>query len=114
MTRTFIQTSEFVKAWKKLGLSDDDLRQLELEILKNPEVGDIIQGTKGLRKMRFAYKNTGKSGSVRVCYVDFAFYRTVYLITAYPKSKKDNLTMEERNQIRNLIETLESYCGRGR
>lgn len=39
MTRTFIQTDEFVKQWEKLGLTDEDLRKLELEILKNPQAG---------------------------------------------------------------------------
>lgn len=42
MTRTFIQTLEFTKNWEKLGLTDDDLRRLELEILQNPQVGDVI------------------------------------------------------------------------
>lgn len=45
MTRTFIQTQEFIRNWKDLGFTDDDLRRLELEILKNPRCGKVIQGT---------------------------------------------------------------------
>lgn len=56
MTRTFIQTTEFIKNWKKLGFDDDDLRKLEFEILKNPKVGVLIQGTGGLRKVRFSFE----------------------------------------------------------
>ena len=89
MIRTFIQTDEFVKQWEKLGLTDEDLRKLELEILKNPQAGPVIRGTGGLRKLRFAYENKGKSGSTRICYVDYVIYETVYLITAYAKNEKD-------------------------
>lgn len=107
MTRTFIETKEFSRNWEKLGLTDDDMRRLELEILKNPEAGSIIKGTGGLRKLRFAYENQGKSGSTRVCYVDFLLKETVYLITVYPKSKKDNLTKAECNNIKKMIVMLE-------
>ena len=103
MTRTFIQTDEFVKQWEKLGLTDEDLRKLELEILKNPQAGPVIRGTGGLRKLRFAHENKGKSGSTRICYVDYVIYETVYLITAYAKSEKDNLTEAECNEIRKVI-----------
>ena len=107
MTRTFIQTREFVTSWEKMGLGDQDLRRLELELLKNPKSGKVIRGTGGLRKLRFAFDNRGKSGSVRVCYVDFVLQETVYLITAYPKSEKDNLSREECREIRRMIEMLE-------
>jgi len=49
----------------------------------------------------------GKSGSGRVAYVDFAFYETIYLITAYPKKEKDNLSKAERNAIAKIIIRLE-------
>lgn len=112
MTRTFIQTDEFVKRWKELGLTDDDLRRLELMIMKNPQAGPIIQGTGKLRKLRFAYENMGKSGSTRVCYVDFLVFNTVYLITAYAKNEKDNLTQKECNEVKKLISMLENSLAR--
>lgn len=52
MTRTFIQTAEFVKRWENLGFTDEDLRRLELEILKDPKVGKVIRGTGKLGKMK--------------------------------------------------------------
>lgn len=107
MIRTFIQTLEFIKCWKRMGFNDDDLHRLEMHILENPQVGAVIQGTGKLRKMRFSIENNGKSGSTRVCYVDFVSHETVYLITAYPKSEKDNLTKTERNNIKKMIELLE-------
>ena len=107
MYRTFIQTNQFVKDWERMNLTDDDLRRLELIILKEPKVGKVIRGTGRLRKIRFAFKGEGKSGSSRVCYVDFEKNNIVYLITAYPKSEKDTLSKEECNNIRRYIDILE-------
>ena len=50
--------------------------------------------------------------SARVAYVDFLFYETVYLIYAYPKSEKDNLTKAERNNIKKLIDAIEKTLDR--
>ena len=108
MTRTFVMLPTFDKNWAQMGLNDNDLRRLQEELLLEPNKGDLMQGTGGLRKLRFAFEGKGKSGSTRVCYVDFVVYETIYLITAYPKSEKDNLSKNERNSIAKLIKALES------
>lgn len=108
MTRTFIQTKEFSRNWDSLGFKDVDLRRLELELLNNPSAFPVVKGTGGLRKMRFALENEGKSGGVRVCYVDFVVEAVIYLITVYPKSEKDNLSQAERNNIKKAIEVLKT------
>ena len=77
-----------------------------------PVKGDLMQGTGGLRKIRVAFEGRGKSGSARVCYVDFAVYEKIYLITAYTKNSKDNLTKNERNEIKRLIEILKDSQAR--
>ena len=100
INRTFIQTKEFSREWDSLGFNDEDLRHLELMLLQDPKLAPVMQGTGGLRKMRFAFEHRGKSGSTRICYVDFVFAETIYLITCYPKDKKDNLTKAERNLSR--------------
>ena len=48
-------------------------------MLEDPKVGAVMRGTGGVRKMRFAFKHRGKSGSVRVIYVDFEVYEKIYL-----------------------------------
>ena len=108
MTRTFIQTREFASNWERLGFRDDDLRRLELDIMSDPSKYPVMQGTGGLRKARFAFENQGKSGGVRVCYVDFVIKETIYLITVYPKNEKDNLSKDERNEIKKMITLLEN------
>ena len=107
MTKTFIQTKEFSSNWDRLGYRDDDLRRLELDLMENADKYPVIQGTGGLRKVRFAFGNQGKSGGVRVCYVDFVVKETIYLITVYPKNEKDNLSMTERNEIKKMISFLD-------
>ena len=89
-------------------MTDTDLRRLQEELLVNPDVGKVMQGTGGVRKMRFAFERHGKSGGVRVIYVDFVVKEKLYLITAYPKSEKDNLTKAERNELKRLVQILES------
>lgn len=107
MTREFIIMPEFEKQWKNIGLSDGDLKTLQEELTLDPKKGDVIKGTGGLRKIRFAFEGKGKSGSVRVCYIDFENYQIIFLITAYSKSEKDNLSQAERNNISKLVKLLE-------
>ena len=66
-----------------------------------------MRETGGVRKMRFAFEDRGKSGSVRVSYIDFEVYEKIFLLTAYPKSEKDNLSKAERNEFRQIVEILE-------
>ena len=97
----------FDKQWEAMGLNDDDLKELQEQLLKNPQIGSVVKGTGGLRKVRFALPGQGKSGSARVVYVDFVVAETLYLIYAYPKNEKDNLTKEECNSIKKLIQEIE-------
>lgn len=107
MTRTFVELPIFQTRWKEMGLTDDDLKHLQEQLLADPKIGALIKGTGGVRKMRFAFEHRGKSGSVRVIYVDFEVYEKIYLITAYTKKEKDNLSDSEKNEIKQLIKALE-------
>ena len=109
MTRTFVELPFFQKKWKALGLDDKDLKRLQEELIADPKVGDVMQGTGGIRKMRFAFEKRGKSGSVRIIYVDFEVYEKIFLITAYPKNEKENLSQAERNELKQMIHILEQH-----
>ncbi|MCL2353073.1 MAG: type II toxin-antitoxin system RelE/ParE family toxin [Defluviitaleaceae bacterium] len=106
MTREFIMTKTFDKLWSSLALNDEDLRQLQNMLLKNPLIGDIIQGTGGARKIRSALPHTGKSGGIRIIYFDMIHLGKLLLILCYPKSKQDDLSQEQKSQIRAAIEAL--------
>lgn len=107
MKRSFIELPIFKSRWEALGLNEEDLLRLQVELLADPKAGDVMQGTGGVRKMRFAFEHRGKSGGVRVIYVDFEVYEKIYLLTAYTKNEKDDLTKKERSEIKQLIEVLE-------
>jgi hypothetical protein len=87
MTLTLVQTAEFVSRWRRLRLSDGDLRALEALLLADPAAGKPMAGTSGLRKLRFAPPSwhTGKSGATRIAYAFFPQLDSVYLVTLYTK-----------------------------
>ena len=106
MTREFVYTEPFRKCWKAMGLSEDDLKKLEVILLENPQLGDVIEGTGGARKMRIQIENRGKSGGGRVIYVDVFEKEKLYFLLAYPKNVQDNLTPDQKKQVRKLVETI--------
>ena len=61
MTRTFIEVPLFSKRWKEIGLGEDELQALQIMLLKDPESGPVMEGTGGIRKVRFLLKDRGKS-----------------------------------------------------
>ena len=105
---TFIHTKEFDKQWELLNLDDECLRQLQNELINNPRKGDVIQGTKGVRKVRINFPNRGKRGSGRACYINFLDYDNIYLITVYSKNEKSDLTPVEKSYITDIIKDIES------
>lgn len=90
-----------------MGLTDNDLIPLENALLKNPRLGDVIEGTGGARKIRIQLKSgRGKSSGGRVIYIDILDKSQIYFLLAYPKNKQVNLTAEQKSMIRKAIETI--------
>lgn len=113
LSRIFVELPSFMARWKALGLNDDDLLRLELDLLADPKVGAVLKGTGGVRKVRFAFENRGKSGSIRVIYIDFEIYEKIFLLTAYAKAGQENLSKAERNDLKQLVEILELDLEKG-
>ena len=100
----FIETPIFTKEIQK-HLADNDLRRLQLVLLLRPTSGNIIQGSNGLRKIRFNLPRQGKRGGLRVIYY-FDPPDTIYLIFPYKKSRKEDLT---NDQIKVLAQIVKEY-----
>ncbi|KAF0107224.1 MAG: RelE-like Cytotoxic translational repressor of toxin-antitoxin stability system [Hyphomonadaceae bacterium] len=98
-------TRSFQKAAAKL-LSDSEFESLIEFVANFPESGAIIQGSGGLRKLRWAYGNTGKSGGARVIYYYFKNEFEAYLIDLYGKSKKESLSKAELKILVKLVEGI--------
>jgi hypothetical protein len=106
MTREFIILPEFDRCWLNLGLADEELADLQQQLCINPKICDVMEGTGGLRKMRYAYSGRSKSRNARVAYVDFSIYEKIYLIAAFSKSEQSNLTKAQCNNIKSVIKLL--------
>ena len=113
LSRIFVELPSFIARWKSLGLTDDDLLRLEIDLLSDPKIGAVMQGTGGVRKVRFAFENRGKSGSIRVIYIDFEVYEKIFLLTAYARADQSSLTKKERNALKGLVELLELDLEKG-
>jgi hypothetical protein len=109
MRLTFIQLSTFAAKWSKLRLTDEDLQSLENMLISDPEAGDVIPGTGGLRKLRFAPPtwHTGKRGAARVIYAFIVAGEAVYLFTLYGKNEQSDLSPDEKKVFRQVLERLQ-------
>jgi hypothetical protein len=114
MIREFVRLLEFEKHCKRIGLTEEDVRAIENVLLLAPAVGDVITGSGGLRKFRYALSNKGKSGGARIIYIDFTSYRKIYFVTAYSKNETDNLSPAERNELKILVKILEAELRRAK
>lgn len=100
----FIETTMFTRQIKQIA-TDDELKELQKALIESPDKGDLIQKTGGLRKIRMATGNQGKSGSARVIYF-LATAEVIYLVMAYPKSTKDSITDAEKAELKKLTQRL--------
>ena len=88
-------------------LLDPQERQDLIAYLANhPEAGDIMEGTGGVRKLRWGRGSQGKSGGVRVIYYYHDARMPLYLLTLFAKGDKVNLTKAERNDLASLVDIL--------
>ena len=108
MDRTFVHTKKFDSQWKSMGCDDDDLSELQKDICDNTQKHPVIQGTGGVRKLREPLEGRGKSGGVRVLYVDFPSFGIVGLLYAYPKNEKDNIDENEKKILKMMVEQIKA------
>ena len=109
--RSFVELDSFRKDWKKAGLNEEDLLDLEITLTANPQAGAVIPGTNGLRKIRVSLPGKGKRGGARVIYVNFEEYLYTYFLFFYPKNKDPDLSAEDRKLFSKLVDQLEaSVC----
>ena len=104
---TFIETPNFTKQIKSL-IADDAYAEFQQELSADPEQGDLIGGSGGVRKVRWAKENTGKSSGIRVIYYYVNAKGQIYMFMAYPKSVKDDLTDQEIAILRKAVEMLKN------
>lgn len=98
-----IETSIFTKQITKY-LSDEEYLAFQMELVRRPDAGAIIQGSGGLRKIRWRYQGQGKSGGIRIIYYWFVNDQLILLLFAYSKNEQDDLTEDQRKILKQIVE----------
>jgi len=101
----FIETPIFTKSICEL-LPDDDYRMIQQSLVLRPEAGKIIQGSGGLRKMRWHLQGGGKRGGLRLIYFWDKLNERIYMLLIYKKNKQEDFTPSQLKIIKNLIKEL--------
>ncbi|MFA7232421.1 MAG: type II toxin-antitoxin system RelE/ParE family toxin [Victivallaceae bacterium] len=97
----FIETNIFTKLADML-FTDSEYRELQFALLTNPTVGDLIQGSGGLRKVRWNVTTGGKRGGARIIYYWDAGNK-IYMLYGYKKNKQSDLTSEQLKTLSKLV-----------
>jgi len=103
----FVETSAFTRKVSSLAL-EEPLRDLQSQLLENPEAGDLDPGTGGLRKIRIADpgRGKGKRSGARVHYLWLPTASLIYFLFVYTKDELDSLTTAQKQQLRSVVEAI--------
>ena len=97
-----IRLKPYIRAMARMGLDGQAMRDIELGLAAAPEAHPVIKGLRGVRKARFPLPGRGKSGGGRVIYY-VAVETAIYMMTAYSKNERDDLSPDQRKAILAVI-----------
>ena len=97
------ETTVFSRRVQSL-LDAESYRLLQLRLAADPEAGSLIQGTGGLRKMRWRGSGRGKSGGVRIIYYWAKAQDTILLLMMFAKNERSDLTSDQKEILRRIVE----------
>jgi hypothetical protein len=103
----FVESSRFTRDFATQA-SEEDLRQIQMALLRRPGLGSLIPGTGGLRKLRWrsSRQQRGKRGGLRLLYLYLPEAECVHLLHCFAKNEKEDLTPDEKRTVRRLVEQL--------
>jgi hypothetical protein len=102
---TIAELPEFIRRADKLLLESERLDVIRY-LADHPKTGDLMEGTGGVRKLRWGRGGQGKSGGVRVIYYFHDDAMPLYLLTLFAKSDQANLSQAQRNELAGLVKLL--------
>ena len=103
----FIESKLFEKLREKY-LEDERYRELQNFLLEQPLSGDVIQGTGGLRKLRWSANGKGKRGGIRTIYLYITQKSHIHFLTLYAKNEVSDLTSDEKKILKRIVEELKN------
>lgn len=98
----FLETRMFTRAVETLW-SDEEYRGLQSHLILHPDAGDVIPGSGGIRKLRWAAPGRGKRGGVRVIYYWQTAEGICFMLLAYAKNEQTDLTPEQAKLLRRVV-----------
>ncbi len=103
----FVESTRFTRDFSKQA-SEEDLRFIQMALLQYPNLGALVPGTGGLRKLRWSSsrQQRGKRGGLRLLYLHLVDAECLHLLHCFAKKEKEDLTADEKRQIRRLVEEL--------
>ncbi len=104
MSQVSVAESKMFQDFAKKHLNEADTTRLINYLSRNPESGDLIQGTGGLRKIRWARKNEGKRGGYRIVYYYYNESIPLYLLSGFAKNEMENISDTAKAVLANLAE----------
>ena len=102
---TIAELSTFIRSAEKL-LDAGERQDVISYLAEHPKAGDVMEGTGGVRKLRWRRGSQGKSGGVRVIYYFHNEFMPLYLLTIFAKNERANLTKAQRNELAELTTFL--------
>lgn len=102
---TVAEVPEYIRRAEKL-LSAEERRDVIDYLANHPKAGALMEGTGGVRKLRWGRGGQGKSGGVRVIYYFHSEAMPLYLLTLFAKNELANLSKAERNDLADLVDIL--------
>ena len=113
--QTVVETLGYLSDARTLDITETERASLVAWIAANPEAGDVIAGTGGACKIRFAGKGKGKSGGYRVITFYSGLDIPVFLLNVFAKNEKTDLTPKERNTLKKILaEMVKAYKARSK
>jgi hypothetical protein len=107
---TVVETPVFIRSADNAGITEEERHFIVTTLANDPDAGNVIPGTGGARKIRFAARGKGKSGGYRVITFFSGADIPVFLLDIYVKGEKINLTRMERNILKRILgEIVETY-----
>ena len=104
---TVAETQAFARSAEKIW-SEDERAELVDHLAHNPEAGDVIPGTGGVRKLRWARSGSGKRGGMRVIYFYYRPDCPLYLLLTYAKAQATDLSADEKKAVAAFAATIKA------
>jgi hypothetical protein len=109
---TVAETPGFLENCDDAGVTDEERHIIVDAVAKAPQLGDLIQGTGGVYKRRFAGRGKGKSGGWRVMIAYVGAHAPAYLLALLSKGDRGNFSRAELNDMRDLVTELKRFWKR--